>query len=171
MAVKTSLRQFQQELAQKLSAARAGEASVARLGVQSGGSLWLMDLGDAGEIVPVTDILSVPLTKPWFVGMANVRGSLMSVSDLSLFNGGEPVARGPENRLVLAGPKFGINSALLVTRMLGLRSARDFTAVEESLKAHMPWQGAAWRDAEGRVWHELNLQALLSHDEFLQVGF
>ena len=65
MAIKTSLRQFQQDLAQRLQSAKAQPAAATRLGVQCGDGYWLIDLADAGEIVPVPDILPVPLTKPF----------------------------------------------------------------------------------------------------------
>lgn len=177
MAIKTSLRQFQTDLAQRLSSAKAEPAAARRLGVQCGTGYWLIDLADAGEIVPVPEILPVPLTKPWYVGVANIRGSLYSVVDFSLFAGAESVPRGQENRLILAGAKFGINSAILVTRMLGLRNPRDFTpapvAAESAAGAagnEGPWTGTHWHDADARLWHELKLQYLVEHQDFLQVG-
>ena len=181
MAIKTSLRQFQTELAQRLSSAKAEPAAARRLGVQCGTGYWLIDLADAGEIVPVPEILPVPLTKPWYVGVANIRGSLYSVVDFSLFAGAESVPRGTENRLILAGTRFGINSAILVTRMLGLRNPRDFTpapAPEGSATGGAagaagnegPWMGTHWHDADARLWHELKLQDLVEHQDFLQVG-
>lgn len=181
MAIKTSLRQFQTELAQRLSSAKAEPAAARRLGVQCGAGYWLIDLADAGEIVPVPEILPVPLTKPWYVGVANIRGSLYSVVDFSLFAGADAVPRGQENRLVLAGSRFGINTAILVTRMLGLRNPRDFTAApgaEGSATGGAagaagnggPWMGAHWQDADARLWHDLKVQELVEHQDFLQVG-
>jgi len=168
---KTSLRQFQTELAQRLSSAKLQPAVATRLGVQCGSGFWLIDLADAGEIVPVPEILPVPLTKPWYVGVANIRGSLYSVVDFSLFSGAEAVTRGQENRLVLTGSRFGINAALLVNRMLGLRNPREFTPQpEEADAARAPWKGAFLGDADSRQWHELRLQHLVEHQDFLQVG-
>ena len=172
MAIKTSLRQFQQDLAQRLSSAKAQPAAATRLGVQCGTGYWLIDLADAGEIVPVPEILAVPLTKPWFVGVANIRGSLYSVVDFSAFAGADPVTRAQENRLVLAGSRFGINAAILVSRMLGLRNPKDFTPQADpgGQGEGAPWTGAHWRDADARLWHELKLEDLVQHQDFLQVG-
>ena len=171
MAIKTSLRQFQQDLAQRLQSAKAQPAAATRLGVQCGTGYWLIDLADAGEIVPVPDILPVPLTKPWFVGVTNIRGSLYSVVDFSTFAGAEAAPRSQDNRLVLAGARFGINAAIMVTRILGLRNPRDFTPTGEAVPAgDAPWMGTHWRDGESRLWHELKLQQLVEHQDFLQVG-
>jgi twitching motility protein PilI len=171
---KTSLRQFQTDLAQRLSSAKAQPAVATRLGVQCGTGFWLIDLADAGEIVPVPEVLPVPLTKPWYVGVTNIRGSLYSVVDFSSFTGAEGVTRGQENRLVLVGARFGINTALLVTRMLGLRNPREFNPHEDpgagGASAATPWMGAYLRDGDGRLWHELKLQQLVEHQDFLQVG-
>jgi len=170
VAIKTSLRQFQQDLAQRLSSAKAQAAAATSLGVQCGPAYWLIDLADAGEIVPVPEILPVPLTKPWFVGVANIRGSLYSVVDFASFTGAEPIARGQENRLILAGSRFGINAAILVSRMLGLRNPRDFTEQHAPPGEGTPWQGTHWADGDARVWHELKLQELVQNQDFLQVG-
>jgi twitching motility protein PilI len=171
---KTSLRQFQTDLAQRLSSAKLQPAVATRLGVQCGTGYWLIDLADAGEISPVPEILPVPMTKPWYAGVSNIRGSLYSVVDFSLFAGSEAVTHGPENRLVMAGARFGINTALLVSQILGLRNPRDFSA-QESLapvpgQAEAPWKGAYLRDGDARLWHELKLEQLVEHQDFLQVG-
>ncbi len=150
MATKVSLRQFQQDLAQRLSSAKTAPVSAARLGVQCGASYWLIALDDAGEILPVPEVLPVPLTKPWYLGVANIRGGLFSVVDFAAFAGGEPAVRGSDSRLVLAGPRFGINAALLVTRMLGLRNARDMHRASEGAAGGATGT-AAWA---GPAWHE-----------------
>ncbi len=181
MATKVSLRQFQQDLAQRLSSAKTEPVSAARLGVQCGASFWLIALEDAGEIVPVPDLLPVPLSKPWYVGLANIRGSLFSVVDFSAFAGGEPTARSADSRLVLAGPRFGINSALLVSRMLGLRNARDLQPAADDPdpqgEAVASWSGRAWRESAAtgdaavvRVWRELKFEHLIESADFLNVG-
>lgn len=176
-ANKVSLRQFQQELAQKLSSAKIDPVAAARLGVQCGQAHWLVALEDAGEIVPVPEVLPVPLTKPWYVGVTNIRGSLFSVIDFSAFTGGEPTGRGSDTRLILAGSRFGINAALLVSRMLGLRSALDLRAlpVEATAPDDLPWAGQSWGEASGganadRVWRELKFEKLIETPEFLNVG-
>jgi hypothetical protein len=64
----------------------------------------------------------VPLTKPWFAGIANIRGNLYSVVDLSAFIGKEATPQNTSSRLLLIGTRHGSNAALLVTRMIGLRN-------------------------------------------------
>ena len=80
----------------------------------------------------------VPLSQPWFAGVANVRGNLYSVADFSAFCGGEPVSVSAEKRLVLAHPKFMVNSGLLVSRLLGSAPCRPVAAERHSRLAQRP---------------------------------
>ena len=97
------------------------------LGVQSGADFWLLKLSDSGEIVPLTPLAEVPLTRPWFAGIANIRGNLNSVVDFAAFRGAEPTVQNAGARLLLIGTRYGSNAALLVTRLLGLRNIDDLT--------------------------------------------
>lgn len=169
MAKRISLREFQQSLAERLASAQRGESRRALLGVASGDDLWLLDLADSGEVVPLPPLTGVPLTKPWFAGIANVRGTLHSVVDFSAFRGGEPTRRNANARLLLVGARHGINSALLVDRTLGLRSIDDLEAIDAGADAP-PWASNQWQDAAGRRWTMLNLRNLFSDPEFLDVG-
>ena len=169
MASRTSLRQFQQDLAVRLSTAKAEPASTARLGVQCGGEYWLIDLTEAGDIMAVPVIAPVPLTRHWYAGLANARGTLVSVVDFSAFATGKPTQRGPENRLVLVNARLGINSALLVSRLLGLRNPRDFVRMDDE-SSGKPWTGGRWTDQAGMQWRELSLAPLVAMPEFLHVG-
>jgi twitching motility protein PilI len=74
MSKKISLHEFQSYLAARL-AGTSNQSSAGLLGVQAGPDYWLLDLADSGEIVPLTPLTEVPLTKPWFAGIANIRGT------------------------------------------------------------------------------------------------
>jgi len=126
MAKKGSLREFQAHLATRLAGAN-NQSAAGLLGMQSGADCWLLNLSDSGEIVPLTPLTSVPLTKHWFVGIANIRGNLYSVADFSAFQGREATPQNASSRLLLIGTRHGNNAALLVTRMLGLRNVDDLT--------------------------------------------
>ena len=78
-AAKLDLRTFQQELASRLATKTAAQVESSRLGLSSGNDRWLIRLADAGEVVTLPAVVPVPLTKPWFLGVANIRGNLFSV--------------------------------------------------------------------------------------------
>jgi twitching motility protein PilI len=167
MAARTSLRDYQRELAERLKSAAAGRAA-SKLGVQVGADAWLVDLGDAGEVIPVPALTPVPLTRPWFRGVANIRGRLCSVVDFPAFLGGASTAPSEQARLLLLGDKFRMSSGLLVDRSLGLRAADQLRA--DSVPANAPWQKAQFKDADGKAWKELDVARLVQSPAFLEVA-
>src|SRR5262245_30302866 len=117
-----SLRDYQRELAERLRQADSAR-SASKLGVQVGAQSWLIDLVEAGEVMPVPPVTAVPLSRPWFRGVANVRGNLYSVVDFAAFLGAGTSAGGGEGaRLLLLGERFRSAAALLIDRSLGLRN-------------------------------------------------
>jgi twitching motility protein PilI len=166
MAARTSLRDYQRELAERLRSAGAGH-SASKLGLQVGGEGWLVDLAEAGEVVPVPAITPVPLTRPWFRGIANIRGNLYSVVDFAAFVGRKPVVPDEQSRLLLIGERFRLGAALLVDRSLGLRNPAQLRQQEGE---PAPWARARYADAEGRQWNELDLPQLAQHPDFLAVA-
>lgn len=169
-----SLREFQEGLVRRLTSAARGESSRALLGVLSGHDYWLMNLSDAGEIVPLPQLTAVPLTKKWFAGIANIRGTLYSVVDFSAFLGGEPTLRNSDARLLLVGARHGINSALLVSRTLGLKNPESLEASppteDRPENDTRPWVGECYRDKQGISWRVLRIKPLLGFAEFLDIG-
>jgi len=168
MAKKGSLREFQAHLAKRLAGA-SEQSAAGLLGVQSGADFWLLKLSDSGEIIPLTPLTGVPLTKPWFAGMANIRGNLYSVVDFSAFQGGEATPQNSSSRLLLIGTRYDSNAALLVTRMLGLRNIDDLTAAPAEPGA-APWAADAYSDHEGRRWKMLDVSQLLADERFMDIG-
>lgn len=169
MARKTSLREFQRYLAERLSVAAKGQGGASLLGVQAGGQEWLLDLSDSGEIIQLPKLAPVPLTKPSFAGLANIRGNLYAVTDLAVFWGAEPTPLNANSRLLLIGAKHGSNAALLVARMLGLKKAEDFVPAEADPNAPA-WAGQRVRDGRGNVWRRLAVRDLLADNDFMNVG-
>ena len=169
MAKRVSMREFQAGLAERLTSARRGEAVQALLGTVAGKERYLLELSDSGEVVPLPPLTAVPLTKPWFAGVANVRGVLYSVVDFSAFRGGEATPKNSAARLLLVGARYGVNSALLVNRTLGLKSLAGLQ--EETVTGDVPaWVGARYVDGTGQAWTRLRLKPLLDDQEFLNVA-
>lgn len=168
MAERLSLKDYQRGLAERLREAGAGRMA-SKLGVQLGTETWLVDLGEAGEVIPVPPVTTVPLTKPWFKGVANVRGNLYSVIDFPAFLGVGAVAVGEQSRLLLLGERFRTSAALLIDRSLGLRNPEQLTPRDKAGEAP-DWLRAEFGDADGKSWKELDVPQLVRHAEFLSVS-
>jgi twitching motility protein PilI len=167
-ARQTSLREFQARLTEKLKAAATAPNRNSRLGVLVGSEKFLIRLEEAGEIVPVPTLTPVPLTRDWFRGMCNLRGSLHTVADLARFNGGAFTVIDRDSRLLALNTKLNFNAAILVSRMLGLKNLDNMEIDLEG--SNDDFFGAVMRDQDGFAWRELNLTQLAKNEQFLIVG-
>lgn len=168
MAARISLRDYQRELAARLQDA-AGRRAASKLGLQVGAEAWLVDLTEAGEVVPVPPITPVPLAQPWFRGVANIRGNLYGVVDFSVFLGGPAAVASEQARLLLLGERFRMGCALLADRSLGLRNPEQLHPLAPAA-SRVPWVRAEYGDQEGMRWKELNVAQLVQQPEFLAAG-
>lgn len=169
-AAKLDLRAFQQELASRLATKTAAQVASSRLGLACGGERWLIRLADAGEVMTMPEIVPVPLTRPWYLGVANIRGNLFSVVDFARFLGRETLPGTGQARLVLLGPRTGeINAGIVVTRVLGLRNLSELApaAPPQDVPA---WYAQRWMDGDGNAWQEIDLAVLARDTAFLSVG-
>lgn len=152
-----------------MRAAATRPTQPSKLGFEVGGASFLVSLRQVSEVVTLPAIVPVPLTQPWFLGVANVRGNLYCIVDLCAFQGGEPVAAGPDRRVILLSDKLVQGAGLLVSRMLGLRNPESLVA-EGRPRDACPWMGELFRDAAGTKWQEIDLALLANDRRFLEVG-
>ena len=66
MSKRFNLREFQQQVLDRLQMQGAGSAQISTLGVQVGQHVCLVDMTDISEIMPLPVMTPVPLTKPWY---------------------------------------------------------------------------------------------------------
>jgi twitching motility protein PilI len=171
------LRDFTAQVAARLQAAPSGPVEPARLAVRIGDARYLLDMADTGEIVSTPPITPVPWTRPWFLGLANVRGRLVGVIDLPCLCGGAPLVPGQAGQLLVANENLRVNFALLVSRAFGLRNLRDLERVQDATgqaqdaaARRRPWETRRYRDADGTVLTELDLRRLAANEEFTAIG-
>ncbi len=175
MANRQALRDLQSRLADRLQAARSEGVVASWLAVQCGSVDYLLPLEQSGEIFPLTTLQTVPYTRDWFIGVANLRGGLFGIVDMHSF-----VSKGKASvrtealrsqcRLVALNPALEINCAVLVDQLLGLRSAQAFAEVTAPDAEAPDFFGNVYADATGRRWQEINLQKLARQGEFLSIA-
>jgi twitching motility protein PilI len=169
MAQRISLRDYQEGVMARLKSVAATAQIDARLGVKIGGENWLVDLSDVAEVMPLPFISPVPLVYSWFKGVSNVRGNLVSVSDLAAFMNLGCLSATPAARLLLLHPRHILHAAILVDRMLGLKHLADLKP-DPALSHQSAWELDAYRDAAGASWRSLDIKALVAQPAFLQTG-
>jgi twitching motility protein PilI len=173
VANREALRELQTRLAERMQAARREQRGQSWLAVECRGHGLLLPLEQAGEIFPPAALMPVPHTQPWFVGVANLRGGLHGVVDLAKFLG-LPAAPAAEpgreqSRLVAFGAALGLNCALLVDRLAGLRSTDQLQAAAADTAPRPVFAGGLWLDASQRPWQALDLARLAQDEHFLSI--
>jgi twitching motility protein PilI len=163
MSKRLNLREFQQNLIDRLQAKDMSDERVSTLGVLIAGRNWLVDLADIGEVLPLPKLISVPFTKSWFRGVANVRGNLYSVADLATYQHNGAASGDIDNRILLVAERYAFSAALLVDRVLGLRDARKWRLSGGDSQIE-------YDDEQGTHWNKLDVPGLLEQAEFLQIG-
>ena len=156
------------QVVQRLSEEPERTVQAARLAVRIGDRSYLVDMATVGEVLPAPAVARVPWTRPWFRGLANVRGRLVGVYDLPCMAGSEPLRDDQALQLLVLGDALKANAALLVTRAFGLRYAKDLDALPEQEPA-FAWEGAAFRDAGGMALTELDLARLAADERFTSI--
>jgi len=171
---RTRLRDFQSQLMTRMQAAKTGEQARAnQLGVLIGQTRYLIDLREAGEIVSAGNMTKVPLTKDWYLGLANIRGNLTSVVDFGHFVGYPLTSQEGDCRIVAFATGLAFNSGLLVSQVLGLRNSHEMTleaVADEDIHRGKAWATRRYRDRDGQLWYELSLAMLVQDQDFLHVG-
>jgi twitching motility protein PilI len=165
------LREFSTQLAARLKAAPNLPAEPARLAVRVGDTGFLLDMSEAGEIVAAPEVTPVPWTKPWFHGMANVRGRLMGVFDLLELSGRAPLLPEQALQMVVFNDKLKINAGFLITRAFGLRNLKDLEPLGPAAGGGTrAWETRRYRDLDGSSLIELDLHGLVALEEFATIG-
>ena len=163
MSKRLNLREFQQNLINRLQAKDMSVERVSTLGVQIAGRSWLVDMVDIGEVLTLPPLTTIPFAKPWFRGVANVRGNLYGVADMAAYEHSGAASGDIENRMLLVAQRHAFNVGLLVDRVLGLRDARGWRKNETDGQVE-------YRDEQGTSWRKLDVGGLLEQAEFLQIG-
>jgi twitching motility protein PilI len=173
MAKGSQLREYQTAILARLEdAKKAGAAAQAGyLGVVIGSKNVLVNLQEISETLPILDIHRVPVVKPWFLGMTNVRGVLYAVNDLAQMLEHTFTTISSEARLLLISEAITPNIAFVVDRMIGLRKLDEMKPSEmklgeEAAEDSICLKAQAYQDAENRVWHMLDCDKLVRSKEF-----
>jgi twitching motility protein PilI len=126
---------------------------------------------DVREVIITPRLSRVPGTKQWLQGIANVRGSLLPVTDLGELLGQPRITAARTNR-VLVFNSDRVPAGFLVDEVVGYR---QFVPADQrhELKDEVPnlspyLLGAFAR--EGRPWYVLSLRKLTAAPDFVNAG-
>jgi twitching motility protein PilI len=172
MAKRESLKMYQDSILEKMEAARMADAGQTNLlfGFNAGTRNFLISGKDVSELTSPSTLEPIPVSKPWAAGVANIKGSVHSVTDFSVLTGGEPIKRG---KFMVFEPHVIVGSALLITRMTGLHELADVgTAIDAPEMKAMPNWITSCYEMNGEKYYMVDAALLASDERFskLQSG-
>ncbi len=136
-----------------------------------GEDVMLAPMLEVAEILDPPMCTRVPGARSWFMGIANVRGSLLPVTDLHGFahNGRPSHAR---NAKLLVYNREGVYAGIKVDDVLGLKQFSIHDSVEALPSVHEPLRPFIERTFEqaDQLWPVFSLALLTRSRAFLQVG-
>jgi len=162
------LREFSTQLAQRLKDAPNQPTEPTRLAVRVGALNYLVEMALAAEIVPLPEIARVPWTKPWYRGLANVRGRLIGVVDLQHMMGREALTPEHAQQLLVFSETLAVPAGILITRAFGIRNLKDLEELGAPEAAG--WEKQRYRDLEGLAFSELDLRELAASPAFTGIN-
>ena len=120
------------------------------------------------EFIPMQSITRVPGTKPFILGLANVRGDLVTVVDLACYLTGNRSNISMRSRLLSATLR-GRPVGLLVDEVFGQKYFVTAAASEATVSPKSPLAGLIKRmhRSGSEQWQELDLDILFNSPEFL----
>jgi twitching motility protein PilI len=136
-----------------------------------GDTYLVSQLGEVVEILEYPELSSVPLARSWVRGIANVRGNLLPVVDMSSFLNGATATITPRTRVLVVDHK-GLYTGLIVDEVLGQKHftddeyTGDLPGVNEALEPYI--QNGFRRDDV--VWSIFSLHEMAETPQFLQAA-
>lgn len=133
-----------------------------------GGSRLACNIDRITEILPCPQATPVPGAKAWIIGLANVRGELLTVIDLGRYLSGVRTPVTGTSRLLASS----LNKApigLLIDEVYGQRHFLDSDALPAELAEDSPLRSVVSKQhvLGAETWHELDLDRLFNTAEFL----
>jgi twitching motility protein PilI len=168
MSKQSQLREYQTNILARLeNAKKAGaETSAGYLGVVIGSKNVLVNLQEISETLPVTEIQPVPIVKPWFLGVSNVRGVLYAINDIAQLLETTFTSISSNARLLLISETVSSNVAFVVEKMIGLRNINEMKPHEVEAEESACLKAQTYQDDENRIWHMLDCDKLVRSKEF-----
>lgn len=131
----------------------------------------VVPLGSVSEVLQYPSITTVPMTRSWFKGMANARGNLISIVDLSRYYGRQSTFIDDRVRILVVN-RGDLSVGLVVSEVFGLRhfdeelERQKMSGIDEPIMANT--RGAFLRD--NTLWGIYDIDALVESATFLQVA-
>lgn len=131
----------------------------------------LTPLGEVVEVLEYPELATIPGTRPWLRGLANIRGRLMPVVDLAGYLHGTPTRLTAKTR-VLVIEHNDLYTGIVVDEVMGMRHFlnREYTTEDHPVEDYLrPYTRHGFLRGDG-YWAVFSLFALAGTPQFLQAA-
>ena len=104
-----------------------------------GGQRLVAPMGQVSEVLTMPEYTSLPLVKPWMLGIANIRGRLLPLTDLSRFLQVPSKLSQMSQRKVIVVEHDNVFSGLLVDQVLGIEQFTKEQYFPEAIEPNSPF--------------------------------
>ncbi len=104
-----------------------------------GGQRLVAPMGQVSEILSMPEYTSIPLVQPWLLGIANIRGRLLPLTDLSQFLKVPSRLTQLSQRKVIVVDHNAVFSGLLVDQVLGIEQFTQSQYRPEAIDSTSPF--------------------------------
>ena len=136
------------------------------------GQRFVAPLGEVAEVLRVPDYTLVHGVHRWLMGLANVRGRLLPLTDLRIYSGIPGFAEDEQKRKVMVIDHGDLFSGLLVDEVLGIQHFNKATYEAETSNVPaglQPYVQGGFRRAD-QAWHVLMLSRLVADPRYLSAS-
>ncbi len=128
------------DLARARSSGRQGGQTYDWRGIvfEIGGQRLVAPMGEISEVLVMPEYTSIPLVQPWLLGIANVRGRLLPLTDLAQFLQ-IPSYQQKSQRKVIVIDYNTVFSGLLVDKVLGIEQFTRSQYRAEAIERDSPF--------------------------------
>ncbi|WP_130802379.1 chemotaxis protein CheW [Acinetobacter ihumii] len=135
------------------------------------GQYFVAPLGEVTEVIYPPKYTPVPNAQPWVKGLANIRGRLLSVSDLTHFVSGQRSQFSPSQK-VLCISHNDHYVGLVVDQVLGIQhfNKRSFFSKSEELDQKLKAYCQGYFYQHNQHWHVFLFSQLLKNPHYMNAS-
>ena len=141
------------------------------IGFRIGNVRLVAPFGEISDLLSLPTLTKVPNARPWVMGLANIRGTLLPILDLGMFIEGSKTQIYPRTRLMVVNQK-GVMAGVVVDEVFGLRYFYEeqqtdmFPQISKQLVSYL---GGAYQQDE-IYWGVFSMSHLCEDTQFAEVA-
>ena len=142
------------------------------LAFQLGAHKYLIPITDVSEVIAINDFTDIPRSPSWLVGIANVRGNLITLLDTYEFIFGTPIKGKYDSKRMLLVKQEAHHYGLIIDSIIGMKSFNTDQGIDEVPDGfnHDFIDHISAFYSSGEEWFAaLSIQSLLSDECFTQL--